>query len=104
MWEKEIVRIKKDQDRMPRKWPGTVLGDDLTPVLLSEHGSDPVAVLGDYRSRVICRTIVDDDDLAKRVVLAKSAIDGRGQELLVVVIDNYDANSPGLAHDADLLS
>jgi hypothetical protein len=103
MWEKEIVRVKKDKNRMSRKWPGTILCDDLTPVLLSEHGSNPVAVLGDYRSRVICRTVVDDDDLAKGVVLAESAIDGRGQELLVVVIDNYDANSPGLAHDADLL-
>src|SRR5262249_13666455 len=103
MWKKEIVRVKKNQDRMPRKWPGTDLCDDLTPVLVSEHGSDPVAVLGDYRSRVIRRTIVDDDDLAKGVVLAKSAIDRRGKELLIVVVDNYDANTPGFPHNADPL-
>src|SRR6516165_5640794 len=98
MWKKEIVRVKKDQDRIAGEWPGTVRCDDLTSVLLSEHGPDPVPILGDYPSGVICRAIVDDDDFANRMVLAKSTIDRRPQKIRVVVIDYDDAHPPSLGH------
>lgn len=67
------------------------------------HGSDPVAVAGDYRSRVVCRTVVDDD-FAKRMVLTESAIDCRRREAFFIVVDDYDANTLRLAHSANLLA
>jgi hypothetical protein len=44
MREKEIVRVQKDEDRTMGKRPATVLCSDLTPVRLSQNGSDPVVV------------------------------------------------------------
>jgi hypothetical protein len=74
------------------------------PVRLSKHGSDPVAVAGNYRSRVVRRAVVNDNDLTKRMILAESAIDRRRQEALVVVIDDDDTNTPRLVHSAGLLA
>src|SRR6266478_9622912 len=104
MREKETIRVQKDQNGVAGERPGAVQRCRLTPVCLSEHGPDSVAVAGDYRLRVVRRTVVDDNDFVKRVILAESAIDRRRQEALVVVVDDDDTNTPRLAHRADLLA
>ena len=42
--------------------------------------------------------------MAPKVLLAQGAIDRHSQEALVLVVDDYDADTPLLGHDADFLA
>src|SRR6185437_10729444 len=64
----------------------------------AQYGSDQVSIAGDYGARVVRRTVVNNDNFAKRMVLRKGAIDRRCQKAVVVVVDYNDTDAKRVAH------
>jgi hypothetical protein len=67
--QQKIVRVEKDQYGITGERPSAVHCDDLTTIRSQEDGSDSVFVTCYYRLRSIGRAVIDDDHLAKRILL-----------------------------------
>ena len=85
--EKNIIRIqKKDDLPLARKKTGIRCGNH-APVFL-ENRYYLVSVTINDMAGVISRTIVNNDDFFHRIGLLKSAINGPGEELFIVIARN----------------
>jgi hypothetical protein len=89
IFHEHSVGIEKQHEFAACRPPPGIVGCTLSSILL-EDGSNAVAVRRDDLSRVVGRTIVNDDYFQGVIGLLERAVDGGRNEPCIVEVDDYN--------------